>query len=55
MLFRSDSYERGWLYRARGTATADTVDVHGYIGILDEAVDAAIRNRREECGGECEG
>ena len=54
-LVDSDSYERGWLYRARGTATADTVDVHGYIGILDEAVDAAIRNRREECGGECEG
>jgi glycine cleavage system H protein len=54
-LIDSDPFERGWLYRARGTAAADTVDVHGYVAILDAAVDDAIRNRREECGGECEG
>ena len=54
-LIDSDSYQRGWLYRARGTASAETVDVQRYIAILDEAVDNAIRNRREECGGECDG
>ena len=54
-LIDSDPYERGWLYRVRGTAQADTVDVYAYMAILDAAVDLALRNRREECGGECEG
>ena len=54
-LIDSDPYQRGWLYRVRGKAAVDTVDVHGYMALLDEAVDNAVRNRREECGGECEG
>jgi glycine cleavage system H protein len=53
-LIDSDPYERGWLYRIRGKA-ADSVDVHGYIALLDEAVDNVVRSRQEECGGECEG
>lgn len=53
-LIDSDSYERGWLYRVRGRASVDTVDVHGYMSLLDQAVDTAVRNRRAECGGECE-
>jgi glycine cleavage system H protein len=54
-LIESDPYERGWLYRVRGIAAADSVDVHGYMAILDEAVDNVIRGREEECAGECEG
>jgi glycine cleavage system H protein len=54
-LIDSDPYQRGWLYRVRGTPMADTLDVHAYIALLDEAVDTAIRNGREECGGECDG
>jgi glycine cleavage system H protein len=53
-LIDSDPYRRGWLYRVRGKA-ADSVDVHGYIALLDEAVDNVVRSRQEECGGECEG
>ena len=54
-LIDSDPYQRGWLYRVRGDPAADAVDVHGYAAILDAAVDDAVRNRREECGGACEG
>jgi glycine cleavage system H protein len=54
-LFESDPYERGWLYRVRGVAAPDSVNVHGYIAILDEAVDEVMRRRQDECGGECEG
>jgi glycine cleavage system H protein len=54
-LVESDPYERGWLYRVRGVAAPDSVDVHAYIALLDEAVDEVMRRRQDECGGECEG
>lgn len=54
-LIDSDPYQRGWLYRVRGNPAADALDVHGYAAILDRAVDDAVRDRREECRGECEG
>jgi len=41
--------------RVRGVAAPDSVDVHGYIALLDEAVDQVMRRRQDECGGECEG
>ncbi|MCX6619868.1 MAG: glycine cleavage system protein H, partial [Acidobacteria bacterium] len=54
-LMERDPYGRGWLYRVRGQPAPDTLDVEGYIAVLNEAVDAVIRNRQAECGGECEG
>ena len=53
-LIESDPYERGWLYRVRGTPAADSVNVHAYMALLDEAVDYVMESRREACGGECE-
>lgn len=37
-LFDSDPYHRGWLYRFRGTPDPDSVDVHGYVSILDATI-----------------
>ena len=54
-LIEADPYERGWLYRVRGNPAPGAVDVRRYMALLDDAVDAAIRGREEECGGECEG
>ena len=53
-LLEPDPYGGGWLYRILGKPVGDSVDAHGYIAILDEAVDGVIRSR-PECGGECEG
>ena len=53
-LLDSDPYDRGWLYLVRGNPAPDCVDVHGYIKMLDEAVDRVIANRAE-CQGECNG
>lgn len=50
-LIGSDPYGLGWLYRVRGKPTAESVDVHAYIALLDEAVDNVIRGREDECGG----
>jgi glycine cleavage system H protein len=54
-LIETDPYERGWLYRVCGIPGQGAVDVHRYIALLDDAVDAVIRGRESACGGECEG
>ena len=54
-LIDADPYERGWLYRVRGNPAPGAVDVHRYMAFLDDAVDAVIRGREQECGGACEG
>jgi glycine cleavage system H protein len=54
-LIGSDPYQRGWLYRVRGNPDPAAVDVQGYLTQLDQAVDAVIRGRESECGGECDG
>jgi glycine cleavage system H protein len=51
----ADPYELGWLYRVRGNPAPDAVGVEHYVVLLDAAVDAVIRGREAECGGECEG
>ena len=53
-LLESDPYDRGWLYRVRGNPAPGAVDVHAYMALLHDAVDAVIRGREEECGGDCE-
>lgn len=35
----ADPYGEGWLFRARGTPEADAMDVHGYVAVLDAAID----------------
>jgi glycine cleavage system H protein len=41
----SDPYETGWLYRVRGTADPASVDVHGYIAVLNETIDRLLQSR----------
>lgn len=37
-IVRSDPYEQGWLYSVRGEPEAESVDVHGYIALLDATI-----------------
>ncbi len=53
-LLSSDPYDLGWLYRVRGQPEPGTLDVHGYIALLDNTVDEIVRARQDECGGGCE-
>lgn len=41
----SDPYGRGWLYRVRGRPDPASVDVHGYIAILDATIDRLLESR----------
>jgi glycine cleavage system H protein len=46
-LVESDPYGSGWLYRLRGEPASDTVDVHGYVAILDLTIDKMLASRHE--------
>ena len=37
-IVRSDPYEQGWLYAVRGEPEEGSVDVHGYIALLDATI-----------------
>lgn len=41
----SDPYGEGWLYRTRGSPEPASVDVHGYVAILDRTIDALLESR----------
>jgi len=41
----SDPYGRGWLYKVKGSPDPGSVDVHGYISILDGTIDRLIESR----------
>ena len=41
----ADPYGRGWLYRGRGAAEPASVDVHGYVTILDATIDKMLQSR----------
>lgn len=41
----SDPYGRGWLYRVRGRPDPDSVNVQGYIAILDATIDRLLDTR----------
>jgi glycine cleavage system H protein len=43
-----DPYGRGWLYEVRGTPEPNSLDVHGYVALLD----ATISKMLEKTGGE---
>jgi hypothetical protein len=46
-LVQSDPYGKGWLYKVKGTPEADSVDVHGYVAILDATI-TKIQGSQEE-------
>ena len=43
----SDPYGRGWLYRVRGRPDTASVDVHGYVEMLDRTIDGLLASRHE--------
>lgn len=47
----SDPYGEGWLYRLQGTPAPDTVDVAGYVAILDETIDRMLASRHDAAPG----
>ena len=47
-LAESDPYGRGWLYRLQGSPAPDTVDVHGYVAILDATIDKMLASRHAD-------
>jgi glycine cleavage system H protein len=44
-LAETDPYGKGWLYRLQGEPSPDTVDVHGYVAILDATIDKMLASR----------
>jgi glycine cleavage system H protein len=49
-LAESDPYGKGWLYRLQGEPAPDTVDVHGYVAILDLTIDKMLTSRHAGAG-----
>ena len=47
-LVESDPYGEGWLYRLQGTPGHDTVDVDGYVAILDATIDRMLESRHDD-------
>lgn len=43
----TDPYGRGWLYRVRGRPDPSSVDVHGYVAILDSTIDRMLASRHD--------
>jgi glycine cleavage system H protein len=44
-LAETDPYGKGWLYRLQGDPAPDTVDVHGYVALLDLTIDKMLTSR----------
>jgi glycine cleavage system H protein len=44
-LVETDPYGRGWLYRVRGRPDPASVDVKGYVAILDATIDSLLESR----------
>jgi glycine cleavage system H protein len=47
-VLETDPYERGWLFRARGTIEPRHLDVHGYTALLDTTIDKMLETRHDE-------
>ena len=47
-LAESDPYGQGWLYKLQGEPAPDTVDVHGYVAILDATIDKMLAGRHAD-------
>jgi glycine cleavage system H protein len=44
-LVDSDPYYKGWLYQVRGGPDPASVDVHGYMAVLDATIDKMLQSR----------
>jgi glycine cleavage system H protein len=44
-IVESDPYGRGWLYRVNGRPDPESVDVQGYVAILDATIDRLLETR----------
>jgi glycine cleavage system H protein len=47
-LIDHDPYGKGWLYQVRGRPDPGSLDVNGYIAVLDATIDRMLRSRHEE-------
>jgi glycine cleavage system H protein len=43
----SDPYGHGWLYRLQGSPAADSVDVQGYVAVLDTTIERMLAGRHD--------
>lgn len=43
----SDPYGAGWLYEVQGTERPESVDVNGYVAILDATIEKMLKSRHE--------
>src|SRR3989442_3128172 len=44
-LVDSDPYYKGWLYQVRGAPDPASVDVYGYMAVLDATIDKMLQSR----------
>jgi glycine cleavage system H protein len=49
-LIDHDPYGEGWLYQVRGLPDPGSIDVNGYIAVLDATIDTMLRSRHEQQG-----
>lgn len=47
-LIDADPYGKGWLYQVRGEPEPNSVDVHGYVAILDATIDKMLEKQSEK-------
>lgn len=47
-IVRTDPYEQGWLYSVRGEPEEGSVDVHGYIELLDATIKRMAESTQAE-------
>ncbi len=50
-IVRNDPYEQGWLYAVRGEPEPDSLDVHGYIELLDATIKRMAETTHAEDDG----
>ncbi|MEX2262064.1 MAG: glycine cleavage system protein H [Bryobacteraceae bacterium] len=43
----TDPYGRGWLYEVRGQPEPESLDVHGYVAVLDASIDKMLASRHQ--------
>ncbi|TWU45980.1 Glycine cleavage system H protein [Novipirellula aureliae] len=52
-LLDRDPYDAGWLYMARGTISSASLDLQGYIALLDTTVDQMLNHPSTEEQNHC--
>jgi glycine cleavage system H protein len=49
-LVETDPYGRGWLYKVKGLPDPESIDVNGYISLLDGTIDRLLTSRHSSRG-----